>query len=107
MNRQLAFTLARAQILLEWLHPPSEGDAEISTDEEISDDLLECLFNTKLSTHFCDFGKELGVADAKSPEDVSQVVIVFNCFLCLSFSIPDLVLQQTSILPEETWREYL
>lgn len=70
MKRQLAFLLARAQIPLEWLQPPSEGDAEIAADEELSDDLLECLYNTKLSTHFRDFGKELGVADAKSLEDV-------------------------------------
>ncbi|KAF8801079.1 26S proteasome regulatory complex, non-ATPase subcomplex, Rpn1 subunit [Phlegmacium glaucopus] len=70
MKRQLAFILARAQIPLEWLQAPSEGDAEIAADEELSDDLLECLYNTKLSTHFRDFGKELGVADAKSLEDV-------------------------------------
>ena len=69
MKRQLAFILARAQIPLEWLQPPSEGDAD-ATDEELSDDLLECLYNTKLSTHFRDFGKELGVAEAKSLEDI-------------------------------------
>jgi 26S proteasome regulatory subunit N1 len=50
MKRQLAFILDRAQIPFEWLQPPSEGDAEIATDEELSDD-LECLYNTKLSTH--------------------------------------------------------
>ena len=88
MKRQLAFILARAQIPLEWLQPPSEGDAEIATDEELSDDLLECLYNTKLSTHFRDFGKELGVADAKSLEDIYKSHLentrkchcVFNCF---------------------------
>ena len=69
MKRQLAFILARAQIPLEWLQPP-EGDAENVADEELSDDLLECLYNTKLSSHFRDFGKELGVADAKSLEDI-------------------------------------
>jgi 26S proteasome regulatory subunit N1 len=69
MKRQLAFILARAQVPLEWLQPPSVGDAEIATDEELSDD-LECLYITKLSTHFRDFGKELGVADAKSLEDI-------------------------------------
>jgi 26S proteasome regulatory subunit N1 len=51
MKRQLAFILACAQIPLEWLQPLSEGDAETATDEELSDDLLECLYNTKLSTH--------------------------------------------------------
>jgi hypothetical protein len=70
MKRQLAIFLARAQIPLEWLQPPSEGDAEITADEELPDDLLECLYNTKLSTHFRDFGKELGVAEPKSLEDV-------------------------------------
>jgi hypothetical protein len=59
-----------------------------------------------------DFRKELGVANAKSLEDVyksylAQVVIVLNCFLCLPFPIQDLVFQQTSILPEETWQEHL
>ena len=73
MKHQLAFLLARAQIPLEWLQPPSEGDAEIAADEELSDELLECLYNTKLSTHFRDFGKELGVADAKSLEDVYKL----------------------------------
>jgi hypothetical protein len=67
MKLQLAFILSRTQIPLE---PPSEGDAEIPTDEELCDDLLECLYNTNLSTHFRDFGKELGVAEAKSLEDI-------------------------------------
>ncbi|KAG6853411.1 hypothetical protein C0991_004642 [Blastosporella zonata] len=73
MKRQLAFLLARAQIPLEWLHPPSEdadGDADVDFQEELPEDLLECLSNSRLSTHFREFGKELGVADAKSLEDV-------------------------------------
>ncbi|KAG6873884.1 hypothetical protein C0995_009663 [Termitomyces sp. Mi166 len=73
MKRQLAFLLARAQIPLEWLHPPSEdadGDADVDFQDEIPEDLLECLSNSRLSTHFREFGKELGVADAKSLEDV-------------------------------------
>src|SRR6266446_1386844 len=65
MKLQLAFILARTQIPLEWLQPPSKGDAEIATDEELFDD-LECLYNTKLIAHFRDFGKELGMAEAKS-----------------------------------------
>ena len=115
MKRQLAFILARAQIPLEWLQPSSEGDAEIATDEELSDDLLECLYNTKLSTHFRDFGKELGVADAKSLEDIykshlentRKLSLRLIVLLCLPFHIQDLVFQQTWILPEETWREHL
>ncbi|EDR09498.1 uncharacterized protein LACBIDRAFT_178729 [Laccaria bicolor S238N-H82] len=61
MKRQLAFILARAQIPLEWLHPPSS---------DLPEDLLDCLGNTRLSAAFREFGKELGVADAKSLEDV-------------------------------------
>jgi 26S proteasome regulatory subunit N1 len=74
MKRQLAFLLARAQIPLEWLHPPStedgDDDADVDIQEEFPEDLLECLSNSRLSAHFREFGKELGVADAKSLEDV-------------------------------------
>ncbi|GLB39111.1 putative 26S proteasome regulatory complex, non-ATPase subcomplex, Rpn1 subunit [Lyophyllum shimeji] len=74
MKRQLAFLLARAQIPLEWLRPSSDGDADADTDvdfqEELPEDLLECLSNSRLSTHFREFGKELGVAEPKSLEDV-------------------------------------
>ena len=92
-------TLARAQIPLEWLQPPSEGDAEIATDEELFDDLFECLYNTKLSTHFRDFGKELGVADAKSLEDIyrshlentRKFPLCSIIFLCLPFPIQDCI----------------
>lgn len=75
MKRQLAFLLARSQVPLEWLHPsPSEdnadGDADVDFQEELPEDLLECLSNTRLSAHFRDFGKELGVSEARSLEDV-------------------------------------
>ena len=73
MKRQLAFILARAQIPLEWLHPPSsdvDGDVDVEFQEELPEDLLDCLGNTRLSAAFREFGKELGVADAKSLEDV-------------------------------------
>lgn len=66
MKRQLALILARAQVPLEWLQNTDE-DGE---PEDLPDDLLECLSNTKLSTHFREFGKELAVSDAKSLEDV-------------------------------------
>ena len=113
MKHQLAFS---AQIPHEWLQPPSEGDAEIATDKELSDDVLECLYNTKLSAHFRDFGKELGVAeDSKSLEDIykshlentRKLPLCSIVFLSLPFSIQVLVFQQTTILPEETWREHL
>ena len=73
MKHQLAFLLARAQVPIEWLQPPSEnadGDADITFQDELPEDLLECLSNSKLSVHFKEFGKEVGVADAKSLEDV-------------------------------------
>ncbi|KAJ7627594.1 armadillo-type protein [Mycena polygramma] len=71
MKRQLAFLLARAQTPIEWLRAPSENpDEEIDIEDEFPEDLRECLSNTRLSSHFRDFGKELGVTDPKSLEDV-------------------------------------
>jgi hypothetical protein len=115
MKLQLAFILARTQIPLEWLQPPSKGDAEIATEEELSDGLLECLYNSKLIARFRDFGKELGVAEAKSLEDIYKPIwkIPASChcvqlfFYPYPFSIQVLVFQQTLILPEQTWREHL
>jgi 26S proteasome regulatory subunit N1 len=66
MKRQLALILARAQTPLEWLQPPNEdGDTE-----ELPEDIVECLSNSRLSTQFKEFGKELGVLEPKSLEDV-------------------------------------
>ncbi|KZT28119.1 26S proteasome regulatory complex non-ATPase subcomplex Rpn1 subunit [Neolentinus lepideus HHB14362 ss-1] len=73
MKRQLAFLIARAQIPYEWLQKPADEDVEITEDaeeEELPEDLVECLSNTRLSSHFKEFGKELGVLDPKSLEDV-------------------------------------
>ncbi|KAJ7234630.1 armadillo-type protein [Mycena haematopus] len=71
MKRQLAFLLARAQTPIEWLRAPSDNpDEEIDIEDEFPEDLRECLSNTRLSTHFRAFGKELGVTDPKSLEDV-------------------------------------
>lgn len=67
MKRQLAFILARAQIPIEWLQADSADGEE---EEEFSSDLLECLSNARLSTSFREFGKEMGVEEAKSLEDV-------------------------------------
>ncbi|KAF8206006.1 hypothetical protein K438DRAFT_1817694 [Mycena galopus ATCC 62051] len=70
MKRQFTF-LARAQTPIEWLWTPSENpDKEINIEEEFPEDLRECLSNTHMSTHFRDFGEELGVTDPKSLEDV-------------------------------------
>ncbi|KAE9388117.1 26S proteasome regulatory complex, non-ATPase subcomplex, Rpn1 subunit [Gymnopus androsaceus JB14] len=65
MKRQLAFILARAQIPIEWLQAEDEEEVE-----EFPSDLLECLSNTRLSASFREYGKEMGVSDAKSLEDV-------------------------------------
>ena len=60
MKRQLAFILARAQVPKEWVLP----------EDSEEEDLVDCLSNTKLSTNFRAFGKELGVSEARSLEDV-------------------------------------
>ncbi|KAI0076507.1 26S proteasome regulatory complex non-ATPase subcomplex Rpn1 subunit [Panus rudis PR-1116 ss-1] len=62
MKRQLALYLARAQVPKEWL--------ELDEEEEVPEDLLDCLSNTRLSQFFKEFGKELGVLEPKSLEDV-------------------------------------
>jgi 26S proteasome regulatory subunit N1 len=62
MKRQLAFIIARAGIPLEWVIDQSE--------EEQPDDLLECLCNSKLSTYFRLFGKDVGALEPKSLEDI-------------------------------------
>ncbi|KZT70492.1 26S proteasome regulatory complex, non-ATPase subcomplex, Rpn1 subunit [Daedalea quercina L-15889] len=69
MKRQLAFMLARAQIPREWIEPQSADGADES-ESELPEDIVECLSNTHLSEHFRDFGKELGVLEPKSLEDV-------------------------------------
>ena len=67
MKRQLALILARAQTPLEWLQVSDEdGDAS----DKLPEDVMECLSNSKLSAQFKDFGKELGVSEPKSLEDV-------------------------------------
>lgn len=67
MKRQLALILARAQTPLEWLQVPGDdGD----TTDELPEDIVECLSNSRLSTQFKEFGEELGVLEPKSLEDV-------------------------------------
>jgi 26S proteasome regulatory subunit N1 len=67
MKRQLALILARAQTPLEWLQVANNDDG---TTEELPEDIVECLSNSRLSTQFKEFGKELGVLEPKSLEDV-------------------------------------
>jgi len=71
MKRQLAYILARAQVPYHWLqHSTTDDDGDDDTLEDLPEDLQEILFNSRLSTHFKQFGKELGVQDPKSLEDV-------------------------------------
>ncbi|KAH9962205.1 26S proteasome regulatory complex non-ATPase subcomplex Rpn1 subunit [Russula dissimulans] len=70
MKRQLAYILARAQVPYHWLQHSTTDDDGDETLEELPEDLQEILFNSRLSTHFKQFGKELGVQDPKSLEDV-------------------------------------
>jgi hypothetical protein len=59
----MAFLLAHAQGPIEWLQSPSEnadGDADINFQDELPEDLLECLSNSKLSMDSKEFGKEVG-----------------------------------------------
>jgi hypothetical protein len=73
MKRQLALLLARAHIPLEWILQSEEEGVDPDSEafaEEFPEDLLECLGNSKLYTHFREFGKELGVLEPKSLEDI-------------------------------------
>ena len=78
MKRQLAYLIARAQIPLEWLHTHTideDGDVDVEgegdyEEEDFPEDIMECLGNVHLSQYFRDFGKELGVYNPKSLEDV-------------------------------------
>ncbi|KAH9896953.1 26S proteasome regulatory complex non-ATPase subcomplex Rpn1 subunit [Cubamyces lactineus] len=69
MKKQLAFLLARAQVPKEWLETPTE-DGMDDGESELPEDLVECLSNTRLSSQFKEFGKELNVLEPKSLEDV-------------------------------------
>lgn len=62
MKKQLAFMLGRQQIPVEWLQDEDNPMADY--------DVLDCLFNTHLSSHLIEFGKELGVAEPRSLEEV-------------------------------------
>jgi 26S proteasome regulatory subunit N1 len=61
MKKQLAFMIGRAGIPLDWVI--GEGD---ESDEE----LVEVLCNTKLSSYFRAFGKDVGALEPKSLEDI-------------------------------------
>jgi 26S proteasome regulatory subunit N1 len=69
MKRQLAYILARAQTPIDWVQEQSEDENEMDP-VEMPEDLLECLSNTKLSSHFKAFGKEVGAEEARTLEEV-------------------------------------
>ena len=116
MKRQLAFILARAQIPIEWLHPPQDDTHDVDTEfqDDLPDDLVECLSNSNLSTQFRQLGKELGVADAKSLEDVYKShlensrnplpPLMPDCTLKISHRGQGLQLRMWT-LPEGIWQE--
>jgi hypothetical protein len=55
--------LDKAQKKVKVLQPTDDAD-------ELPEDLVKCLSSSQLSTHFREFGKVLGVVEAKSLEDV-------------------------------------
>ncbi|WVQ83362.1 hypothetical protein IAT38_005502 [Cryptococcus sp. DSM 104549] len=70
MKKQLSYFLARAQVPLHWIHRV-EGVEDFDEDvPEQPEDVLECLGNVKLSTHFRNFGKAVGVEEPKAVEDI-------------------------------------
>ena len=102
MKRQLAYLIARAQIPIEWLHAhvtDEDGDVDVEgegdyDEEEFPEDILECLNNVHLSQCFREFGKELGVHEPKSLEDVYKTHLentsgllsrLLEVILCLTF----------------------
>ncbi|KAI0312775.1 26S proteasome regulatory complex non-ATPase subcomplex Rpn1 subunit [Amylostereum chailletii] len=70
MKRQLALILARANVPLLWLQSTTLDADGDETLEEFPEDIQEILNNSRLSEHFRQFGKEVGVEEAKSLEDV-------------------------------------
>lgn len=70
MKRQLAFILARAQTPLHWVQSTvidEDGDEVL---EELPEDLQSILFNSRLSEGFRQFGKDVGVGEARGLEDI-------------------------------------
>ncbi|KAF8215042.1 hypothetical protein K438DRAFT_1901960 [Mycena galopus ATCC 62051] len=73
-------TAHKIYTLIEWLQTPSENpDEEIDMEEEFPEDLQEYLSNTRMSTRFRDFDKELGITDPKSLEDVMVTEHIGKC----------------------------
>jgi 26S proteasome regulatory subunit N1 len=71
MKKQLSFFLARAQIPMAWVHTAegNEKEGEGPAPEQ-PEDVLECLGNVKLASHFKAYGKAVGVEEPRSVEDI-------------------------------------
>ncbi|KMP08777.1 26S proteasome regulatory subunit rpn-1 [Coccidioides immitis H538.4] len=65
IRRQMAFLVARQQI---WLDLDDDKDSE----------LVDCLNNTQLSTHFRTLAKELNIIDPRMPEDIYKTHLESN-----------------------------
>lgn len=62
MRKQLALLLGRQQVPIDWLQ---------DENQPLSDqDLLDSIYNTNLSQHFINFGKEVSVYEPRSLEDI-------------------------------------
>ncbi len=71
MKKQLSYFLARARIPIHWVHTAEGMELEgEGPAPQLSDDVLECLGNTKLTSLFRNFGKAVGVEDARSVENI-------------------------------------
>jgi 26S proteasome regulatory subunit N1 len=66
LKKQLAFLIARQQI---WL------DATAETDDQ---ELMDCLNNTYLPSHFKTLAKDLNILDPKMPEDIYKTHLENN-----------------------------
>ncbi|MCO5602882.1 hypothetical protein L7F22_057021 [Adiantum nelumboides] len=62
MRTQLAYMLGRQQIPVEWLQDEDDPMRDYK--------LMDCIYNTHLSSHFIQFAKELDVYEPKSLEDI-------------------------------------
>jgi 26S proteasome regulatory subunit N1 len=78
MKKQMSYLIARANIPLSWVHLADGVEDYVDADGKpsdkppptLSEELVECLGNIKLSKHFRNFGKAVGVEDPKAVEDV-------------------------------------
>jgi 26S proteasome regulatory subunit N1 len=75
MRKQLSYFLARSQVPLHWVHTgPEQSEPETEDAPPAQpDDIVAALGNQNLSKHFRNFGKAVGVFDAKLPADIYKL----------------------------------